>query len=78
MTAGLRRPVDVVTVQPAPLGCLQVQPIDLIGLHSDVESEVGRKEIPIFGETADAAVDPLRERLFSQGSRTDRSATRRW
>ena len=63
-TAGLRRPVDVLTVQPALTGCLQVQPIRPISLGSDVQSEVGRKQVPIFSDAAAAAVNPLRERLF--------------
>ncbi|MDT5362788.1 MAG: hypothetical protein QOC69_4550 [Mycobacterium sp.] len=31
-------PVDVVTVQPAMVGCLQIQPIGTIGVYPDVQS----------------------------------------
>src|SRR3954468_1958843 len=57
--AGLRRLVDVLTMQPACVSCLQVQPIDPIGLGSDVQSEVGRKQVSILSYPAVAAVDPL-------------------
>ncbi len=51
-------------MQPALTGCLQVQPIRPIDLGSDMQSEVGRKQVPILGDAALAAVNPLRERLF--------------
>jgi len=63
-TPGLRRPVDVLTVQPALTGCLQVQPTKPIDLRSDVQSEVGRKQVSIFGDAALAAVNPLRKQLL--------------
>jgi hypothetical protein len=53
-------------MQPASVGCLQVQPIDPINGRLDVQSQVGRKQVPIFSNTALAAVDPLRERLLLQ------------
>lgn len=62
--AGLRRLVDVLTMQPASVGCLQVQPIDPIGPGSDVQSEVGREQVSIIGDAAVAAVNPLRERFL--------------
>ena len=64
MAAGLRRPVDVLTVQPANVSCLQVQPIRTVALGPDVQSEVGRKQVPMFLHTAVAAVHPLPEQFF--------------
>ncbi len=46
------------------VGCLQVQPVGTISLPVDVESQVGREQVPVFFDAAPAAVDPLRERLF--------------
>jgi hypothetical protein len=46
------------------VGCLQVQPVVTIGLPVDVQSEVGREQVPILRDAAPATVDPLRERLF--------------
>jgi hypothetical protein len=51
-------PVDVVTMQPALVGCLQIQPIGAIRGGSDVQSEVGREHIPMLADPA-ATVDPL-------------------
>jgi hypothetical protein len=57
--------INVVTVeQPAVVGCLQVQPIETILLPTDMQPEVGRKQVPICSDTAPAMVDSLRKRLF--------------
>src|SRR5258705_1461819 len=59
-----RQPVDVLTVEPAGVGCLQVQPIETIRVGSNVQSEVGGEQVSMLCDTAPTAVDPLRERLF--------------
>jgi hypothetical protein len=46
------------------VSCLQVQPVETIGLPPDVQSQVGREPVPMFGDAALAAVDALGERLF--------------
>jgi hypothetical protein len=46
------------------VGCLQVQPVETISLPTDVQSQVGREQVPIFVDTAPTAVTPLRERLL--------------
>src|ERR1700737_583850 len=56
--------VDVLTVQPAGVGCLQVQPVETIQAGSDVQPEVSGEQVSMFFDAAPAAVDPLRERLF--------------
>jgi hypothetical protein len=57
--------INVVTVeQPAIVGCFQVQPVETISLPTDVQSQVGREQVPIFFDAAPATVDPLGERLF--------------
>ena len=53
-------------MQPTLVGWLQVQPIDPVGLGSDVQSEVGREQVSILCDATFAAVDPLGERLFSR------------
>ncbi|MGH3563314.1 MAG: hypothetical protein ACRDTN_16395, partial [Mycobacterium sp.] len=50
--------------QPTMVGCLQAQPVGTIGLLVDVQSEIGREQVPMFFDATLAAVDPLRERLF--------------
>jgi hypothetical protein len=57
-------PINVVTVQPAMVGCLQVQPVETLRPRVDVQSQVGRKQVPVFGDAAPATVHPLGERLF--------------
>src|SRR5271166_743461 len=59
-----RRPINVVTVEPAVVGCLQVQPVEAISRAIDMQSQVGREQVPMFFDTAPAAVDPLGEWLF--------------
>ena len=76
-TAGLRRPVDVLTVQPAGAGCLQVQPIDPFGSCSDVQSEVGREQVSIFGRYHTHNGGPVATAASSFSSRTGRFATKR-
>ncbi len=44
--------------------CLQIQPVGTIHVYSDVESEIGREHVAMFGDTAPTAMDPLGERLF--------------
>jgi hypothetical protein len=57
--------INVLTVeQPAMVGCVQVQPVETIGLSVDVQSQVGREQVPVFFDAAPAAVDPLGKRLF--------------
>ncbi len=51
-------------MQPAGVGCLQVQPIETIRACSDVQSEEGGEQVSMLCDTAPAAVDPLGERLF--------------
>ena len=64
-------------MQPAGVGCLQVQPIDPVDPGADMQSEVGRKQVPIVSNAAPAAVDPLRERfLLSRPTRASREARR--
>ena len=46
------------------IGCLQIQPVETISCLTDVQSEVGREQVPIFFDSAPTPVDPLRERLF--------------
>ncbi len=46
------------------VGCLQVQPIKTISLPTDVQPEVGRKQVPILCDATPTPVDPLRKRLF--------------
>jgi hypothetical protein len=46
------------------VGCLQVQPVETIGLPTDVQSQVGRGQVPVFFDAAPAAVSPLGERLL--------------
>ena len=61
---GPRRPINVVTVEPTMVGSVQVQPIETISRPIDMQSQVSREQVPMFFDTAPAAVDPLRERLF--------------
>ena len=51
-------------MQPTLVGWLQVQPIDPIDPGADVQSEVGRKQVPILCDATPAAVHPLGERLL--------------
>jgi hypothetical protein len=53
-----------VTVEPTIVGCLQVQPVVTVGVHADVQSEVGGEQVPALGDAAPATVDPLGARLF--------------
>src|SRR6202453_5008756 len=46
------------------VSCLQVQPVATISPHMDVQSQVGRKQVPIFGDATPTTVHPLGERLF--------------
>ena len=46
------------------VGRLQIQPVETISLPTDMQSQVGRKQVPIFFDAAPALVDPLGERLF--------------
>src|SRR6202453_3366433 len=61
---GTSAPINVVTVQPAMVSCLQVQPVATISPRVYVQSQVGRKQVPIFCDAAPATVHPLGERLF--------------
>src|SRR5271166_4597372 len=57
--------INVVTVeQPAMVGCLQIQPVETISPLVDVQSQVGRKQVPVFFDATLTKVDPLGERLF--------------
>jgi hypothetical protein len=51
-------------VEPAGVGCVQVQPIETIRVGSNVQSEIGGEQISMLCDTAPAAVDPVGERLF--------------
>jgi hypothetical protein len=51
-------------VEPAGVGCVQVQPIETIRVGSNVESEIGGEQISMLCDTAPTAVDPVGERLF--------------
>jgi hypothetical protein len=46
------------------VGCLQVQPVETLRPRVDVQSQVGRKQVPVFGDAAPTTVHPLGERLF--------------
>jgi hypothetical protein len=51
-------------VNPAKVGCLEIQPIVTIGAPADVQSQVSREQVSMFGDTATAAVNTLTERLL--------------
>ena len=59
-------PINVVMVdQPTMVCCFQIQPVETISLLADMQSQVGRKQVPVFFfDAAPAAVDPLGERFF--------------
>ena len=63
-STGSRRPINVLTVQPTLVGCLQIQPIRTILSRTHVQRQVSREYVPMFFHTAVAAVHPLLERLF--------------
>ncbi len=46
------------------VGCLQFQPVETISLLTDVQSQVGRKQVPVLFDATLTTVDPLGERLF--------------
>ena len=51
-------------MEPAGVGCLQVQPIETIRACSDVQSEVGGEQVSMLGDAALATVNSLVEQLF--------------
>jgi hypothetical protein len=53
-----------VAVKPAVISCLQVQSVETIRIPADVQSQTGGEQVSMFGDTALATVNPLRERLF--------------
>jgi hypothetical protein len=57
--------INVLTVeQPAMVGCVQVQPVETIGLSVDVQSQVGREQVSVFFDAAPAAVDRWESGFF--------------